>query len=269
MKWTTVLIMALITFCWIWLLPFMLLGFFLSIPVFVLTLPICILISLTLQWFWHDKIIVDHFLRQSLSQMKWSTWFPCNTIQIKETSIIACHPHGLLCCGALAGIHLVPGATTVFCVAPILFYVPVLGWVIRALGCIPAEYSIMLSALHNGYSVIVVPGGVPELVMAESRNDKKWFRRGGFLRLAVQSRAPLQMVFVQGECSTYTMIEAPLLEKRTWLSWKFNVPLVFPVFWGWYGTWLPKRQPLILKNRLAESRTKGEYYEELLQFISE
>jgi hypothetical protein len=268
MKVAHVLLMAVLTFCWIWLLPLMCIGFFFSIPAIVISLPVCIVISVTLQWWQHGQIYASHPVRHFMSMIPWHQWFPCNIIEIHETSVVAVHPHGLLCCGALTGIHFVPGSKTVFCVAPLLFYIPILGWFIRVLGCVPARYDIMLQCLRDGHSVLVVPGGVPELVMAETQNDRKWFRRKGFVRLACEADVTIQMVFVRGECSTYRMLRGPAHEQRVHSSWRTNVPLVCPVFLGWYGTWLPRRVPLTLCLKKTNVRSVNEYYEELQQLSS-
>lgn len=268
MKLVHVLLLALLTFCWIWLLPLMMLGFFLSVPAIVVSLPICFTISMTLQWWQHGRIIVAHPIRRILSQIPWHEWFPCNTLHIQKTSVVAVHPHGVLCCGALAGIHFVPNSNTVFCVAPLLFYIPVLGWSIRVLGCIPAKSDIMKECLRQGYSVLVVPGGVPELVLSERRNDREWFERSGFIRIANEAQVPIQSVFVAGECKTFSMVEAPFLDSRVYWAWKTNVPLVFPAFVGWYGTWLPKRVCLKLVTCEVNARKKEDYYRKLKQLSS-
>ena len=268
MKCAHIVLLGMITFCWVWLLPLMLLGFVLSVPVVVVSLPVCLVLSVTLQWWHHGRVIVSHPVRRLLAHIPWHEWFPCNTLRMEDTSVVAVHPHGLLCCGALAGIHFVPGSQTVFCVAPLLFYIPVLGWCMRVLGCVPARYDIMLACLRQGHSVIVVPGGVPELVLAERRDDRQWFRRGGFIRLAIEARVPLRAVFVRGECATFSMVEAPWLQTRVHWAWKTNVPLAFPAFFGWYGTWLPKRVPLTLVTEPVRANNKAQYYNELNRIAS-
>jgi hypothetical protein len=268
MKVVHILLLAVLTFCWIWLLPLMCIGFFFSVPVVVVSLPICIVISLTLQWWQHGQIYVDHPIRNAMSTIPWYQWFPCNQLDVPETSVVAVHPHGLLCCGALVGIHFVPGSKTVFCVAPLLFYIPVLGWFLRILGCVPAHYAIMLECLRAGHSVLIVPGGVPELVMAERSNDEMWFKRSGFIRLANEARVPIQMVFVRGECSTYRMLQGPLYEPRVHWAWKTNVPFVVPIFCGWYGSWLPRRVPLQMVMSTVQTETKNDYYNELRRLVN-
>lgn len=261
MKVVHILLMAILTFCWIWLLPLLCIGFFFSVGWIVVFLPVSIIISLSLQWWQHGQIYAQHPLRRIMSMVPWYQWFPCTCLDIPDTSVVAVHPHGLLCCGALAGIHFVPRSKTVFCVAPLLFYIPVLGWVMRVLGCVPARYDIMLQCLRTGHSVLVVPGGVPELVMAEQGDDRNWYVRSGFIRLANEADVPIQMVFVSGECSTFRMFQGPFHTARVQVS--RTIPLVCPIFWGWYGTWLPRRVPLLLKMHTTRVKNKTDYYNEL------
>ena len=249
MKWYHVLVMGVLTFCWIWALPLLMLGFVCSIPACLALLPACLLISVGCQWHCHDKLMPSSWLRRLISTIPWHQWFPCNVLDVpKAPSILCVHPHGILCCGALVGLHLIPQSQTLFCVAPLLFYVPVLGWLARLLGCIPASYPIMKSALEQGYPLIIVPGGVPELVLTEKGDDTAFFleQRFGFLKLAMETQVPLFPIFSKGETATYRLVQAPWLSWRVRLSWQWNVPLVFPWFRGWYNLWLPRRVPLEL-----------------------
>ena len=246
-----------LTFFWIWSLPILVLGACFAVPIALATLSICLAISLVLQFYNHDKILADHPVRCWISNIPWHEWFPCNTLQFNNQCIVAVHPHGVLCCGAVAGIHLVPGSKTMLCVAPILFYVPVIGWLLRALACIPATKHIMQTALRSGHSLLVVPGGVPEIVLAETGDDHRRFARHGILRLGPQ--VPVHVVFVSGECSTFHMLQGPLLDLRVWLSWRLNVPIVMPILCGFYGTWLPRRQPLKLVTQEVSPVNKTTY----------
>lgn len=261
MRASHICLLAFLTFCWIWTLPLLCMGIMFSIPVALFLFPTCICVSVVLQYLHHGRIMVDSSFRQLFSSIPWHEWFPCNTVNVHEVSVIAVHPHGLLCCGALAGIHFVPGANTVFAVAPILFYVPVIGWMIRLLGCIPATYDIMLEALRRKHSVIVMPGGVPEIVLSESGDDSRWFleKRRGFLRLASDASVPILVVGVVGECATYSRILGPCLKERTYISWRTNIPCTIPLFFGWYGTWIPKRTPLQLRTVRMLAPRKADY----------
>ena len=115
----------------------------------------------------------------------------------------------------------------------------------------------MQGALRAGHSLLVVPGGVPEIVLAETGDDTKRFARYGFMRL--KPSVPVHVVCVRGECKTYHMFQGPFLDTRVWLSWRLNVPFVMPVLFGWYGTWLPRRRPLILTSWEVQPVTRAAY----------
>jgi len=281
MRWYHILLMAILTFCWIWALPLLLVGVFFSVPACLALLPTCVLISLLFQWKCHGKLMASSWLRRVISVIPWHQWFPCNVLEVPTSpSILSVHPHGVLCCGAIAGIHFVPNSQTLFCVAPLLFYVPVLGWLARLLGCIPASYDTMKMALEQGFPLLIVPGGVPELVLAEKCDDSEFFleKRFGFLKLAMETQVPIFPIFSKGETATYRLIRAPLLNWRVWLSWKLNVPVVFPWFRGWYNLWLPRRVPIelvcssFLQTRQSYTRSslqtfKNRYIKELQRLI--
>lgn len=268
MKCHHICLMFILIFFWLWSLPALIVLTLCMTPAACVATCISITISIYLQWRHRDRIFVNHWFRRWFSHIPWHEWFPCNQLTFETPAVVGVHPHGLLCCGAVAGIHLVPGARTVLAVAPILFYVPVIGWLLRLIGCIPAHASIMRQAVQAGYTLLVVPGGVPEIVLAESGDDRRRFPRHGFLRIATEYQRPVWCVFVKGECSLFQMVKGPALEWRAWLSWKINVPCVMPVFMGWYGTWIPKRRPLTLVTSRVHIHTKAAYKQTLVSLHS-
>lgn len=226
-------------------------------PIALFLLPSCVTLTLIFQYAYGDTIHVAHPLRRWISQIPWHKWFPCQQLCFSGQRIITVHPHGILCCGAVAGIHLVPNSTTLLCVAPILFYVPIIGWILRLIGCIRATKEVMQRALVDGHTLLVVPGGVPEIVLAETGDDTRRFARHGFLKL--MDNVPVTVVYVKGECSTYTMYQGPFLDQRVYLSWLLNIPLITPILIGWWGTWLPKRVPLTFYCKPLHIFTKEAY----------
>jgi hypothetical protein len=244
MRLQHIVMMCVLTFFWIWSLPLLCIACVFAFPTALVLLAASLALSLGMQMYYHEQILARHPIRRWISKIPWHQWFPCNRLKFDGPAVIGVHPHGLLCCGAVVGIHLVPESNTILCVAPILFYVPVIGWLLRVIGCIPARKPDMRLALKSGHALLVVPGGVPEIVLAETGDDRRRFPRHGFLNL--RTGVPVVAVFVRGECKTYRMFRGPFLKQRVWLSWRFNVPLVMPILWGWYGTWLPRRVPLYL-----------------------
>ena len=245
MNYCHVLLLSLLSFCWVFALPLCFVGCLFMVPFFLCFVPFSLALTLTLQWWYHDRIMVDTYLRRLLFSIPWHEWFYCEKATLPPTpSILAVYPHGLLCCGAIAALH---QKHTVICVAPILFYVPIFGWLIRTLGCIPATYAMMKKACREGYHLIVLPGGVPEIVCMESPYLTLFFKkRYGFIKLAKETNVSIVPVFVEGETDTYTLIRAPFHDARIWLSWRFNIPIICPLVFGWYNTWLPKRVPLTI-----------------------
>lgn len=257
-KCTSLVLVGTIVFIWIWSLPLLLLSFVLLFPFALFFLPISFAISALVQK--HCTVVTNSRLRSFVNSLDIAAWFPCNTLHFSRQTVIAVHPHGLLCCGALAGIHFVPGSVTVLCVAPALFYIPVLGWVLHLLGCIPANYATMLKTLQHHHSLIVLPGGVPEIVLFEQQNDKALFPRYGFLKLAAATKTPVTAVFVQGECSTFRLVPLPFCQLRQSVAWWTNIPLIFPLILGYWGTWLPKQRQLTLVTKtMATVPTRNQY----------
>jgi hypothetical protein len=250
MQFFHLLIVFITIFIWIFSLPIMVILSFFFLP---FILPFSVLSFLLSLYIINLKPCSQSLLRDLLTGFHLDYWFPCNRITVARTTVIAVHPHGLLACGALAGIHFVSGSETLFCVAPVLYFVPLLGHCLNLLGCIPATRVSMELALVQGHSLIVVPGGVPELVLSETNNDTEFYQRFGFLKLAEKFKLPVLSVFVKGETATYNMIQLPCLRNRVKLSWLLNIPFMFPLISGYFGTWIPKRVQLELRSHMHEN----------------
>lgn len=267
MKILHLLIVFITIFVWIFSLPLLAVMTFFFAPII---LP-CTIVSFIFSVYTINLEPCTHsFLRDFIASFQLHNWFPCNTIQFKQQRVVAIRPHGLLSCGAVAGVHFVEGSETIFCVAPILYFVPLLGHSLNLLGCIPATRASMKAALRLKHSLIVVPGGVPELVLSETNNDSEFYQRFGFLKLAKEFKVCVLSIFINGETTTYSMIQLPFLRKRVQLSWFFNVPIMFPLLSGYYGTWLPKRVKLTLHKYLHKhDPTRSEYTHQLNQLTME
>lgn len=261
MKLNHLIIVCITIFIWIFSLPLLLLLSFFFSPVLF---PLLILSFILSIYIINLKPRPQSLLRDFICTFQLSYWFPCNRITVQQTTVIAVHPHGLLSCGALAGIHFVPGSQTIFCVAPILYFVPLLGHCLNLIGCIPATRTSMEFALHAGYSLIVIPGGVPELVLTETKDDTEFYLRFGFLKLAEKFQVPVLSVVVKGETATYNIIQLPCLRNRVRLSWFLNIPCMFPLVSGYYGTLLPKRVQLrLLSQTFTTVPNRTEYKQKL------
>ena len=262
MKILHLLIVFITIFVWIFSLPLLAVMTFLFAPII---LPFAIVSFIFSVYTINLEPCTHSFLRDFITGFQLFNWFPSNTIQLKQQRVVSIRPHGLLSCGALAGVHFVEGSETIFCVAPILYFVPLLGHSLNLLGCIPATRKSMEGVLSDGYSLIVVSGGVPELVLSETNDDTEFYPRFGFLKLAKKFKVPVLSVFVNGETNLYNVIQLPCLRNRVKLSWFFNIPFMFPLISGFYGTWMPKRSRLILRKYLhMQNTTRLEYTKQLI-----
>ena len=237
---------ALVIFVWVFLTPLIIVGAMLWIPACLVAIPVTLVISCTVQWWCRDRVIPDSWLRRAVNAVPWYRWFSDTKPPAVELdrALVTSHPHGVLCCGVLTLLHF-RRTDTVVAVTPLLFWIPILGWVVRLLGCIPARYADMRRALET-CSVIVVPGGVPEIVGMEFGLDFLE-RRFGFVKLALETGRPLVATYTRGEHATFWMVPLPCPHRRMRYSDKIGVPLVVPLIIGWYGTWLPKRVRLSLR----------------------
>ena len=228
-------------FIWIYLLPILFIGTLFCIPFFIIVTPPLMLISFTVMYMLKDEIIPDGYIRNFVNNIPYHLWFGKidDMPVLSRPHLICSHPHGVLCTGILISMHFRPGSTTLFAVSKWLFLIPFVGWVARHLGCIPATYEHIEKALDTD-SVILVPGGVPELV-----TGKLYTNRYGFLNISSRNDVPILPVIT---CNKYfDRFACPFEDIRTYLAIKLGLPIMFPVI-GWYYIWLPKRLPIKMKT---------------------
>ena len=229
------LVAIILIFMWVFFLPIFIVGFMCSVPFFVFALPISLGIG-TCIYFAVDQI-KESTLRDIISSAPVHKWFGEIKVNIPEGNhLICCHPHGMICTSAIFGIHLRPGSKTLIAVAPIVFAVPVIGWIAKHMGAIPATYISIKKGLQNG-PVILLPGGVPEIVTG-THYKKRW----GFLRIIRDMDK--QIIKVINKETYYNTVNIPLYDLRRFIAEKYNVPIVFPWLFGWYGTWIPMPKPI-------------------------
>lgn len=225
-------------FAWIFFLPIFMLGFILSIPFFTIALPVSLCIGAGI--FFAFDHIKESSIRDIISSAPYRLWFGDIRVPLPDGKfLICCHPHGVLCTAAIVGIHLKPNSKTLIAVAPIVFMVPVIGWIAKHLGAIPATYNDILKALKTT-SVILLPGGVPEIVALERKQE--YTRRYGFLKCADHAQVDILKIKTD---THYELLPIPFYNFRMYIAKHYNIPITFPWVFGWYGTWLPQPKPIV------------------------
>jgi hypothetical protein len=136
-------------------------------------------------------------------------------------------------------------------VTPLLFYIPIFGLLGPYLGLVPSTKKGMRAVLKSERTLLILPGGVPEIVCAEAEECTLFIkRRMGLFKLAFEAGKDLQIVIIDGEQDLYRPFHIPFLKQRIWLSWVTNLPFMLPWFGGYYGTFIPR--PIPLKATLLE-----------------
>jgi len=248
-----ILFMFIISWMWIFSLPLLLFTSIIWIPVGTICFVVSFIASFFIQIYLKDIVIHKSPLRTFITNLKLYLWFYTKPVTVPKKHIILAHPHGILCCGVISMIHFVKKSNTVIAVAPILFYIPIFGWVLRYMGAIPATYTCIKKAVKKK-SVILVLDGIAGIVGMENKSLYIEKRYGAF-KIAKETDTPILPIWVHNEYKTFDIIKLPYINIRKKISENIGFPLMFPCILGWYGTWMPKRVRLtILKGKIISPR---------------
>ena len=242
--YTATVIAFIAIFVWVFSIPILVLTSVLWVPVGGTLLILLGSISLYIQWHHHDTVIGKSIWRDFMAVLPLADWFTPWSVEGNDSGgaqLLVCYPHGILCCGMV--VYHFRVKHTIFAVAPVLFHIPIFGWLARSWGLIPASENMVKKALLEGYSVILVAGGVEELI-AHQQRSLYIKNRFGYLRIARDMKVPLVPVWVDGEFDTFYSPSLPFLQLRQQLCKYLGVGIMFPWLFGWRGIWLPKRIPL-------------------------
>ncbi|EEY54640.1 2-acylglycerol O-acyltransferase, putative [Phytophthora infestans T30-4] len=161
--------------------------------------------------------------------------------------IFGFHPHGIIVLSRVSTYggnweKVFPGIPTRALGASTMFYVPLGRELCLWLGGVDASRSTADKVLNDGTSIVVYPGGVPEIFKTDPNskvNELVLKKRLGFVKLAMRHGAELVPSFVFGEKWLYNMWNPPQgvidFFRKT-----LRIPMI--VFWGKF-MWMPKQPP--------------------------
>ena len=256
----SILLMLTSLFIWAYSIPIILFLIIIGVPIAIPFFTAALFISTSLQLM-YTKPIPESSLRTFVNNLDFKYWFgSIDRVTLPSTPhLITSHPHNVFCLGALLCIHFQPKSKTLIAVAPLIFHIPIVGWVAAKAGCIPSSRKSIENALKSKMSVILVPGGVPEVVTYEK--NTLYTDRFGFLTFTF----PILPVVTTSK--HYYIPQSPFYDLRIFIAKRYHIPIIFPWIFGWKNTWLPKRRPLTVKVLEIKDRTHEEYFKTIKEHI--
>ncbi|KAG6500795.1 hypothetical protein ZIOFF_040650 [Zingiber officinale] len=124
-----------------------------------------------------------------------------------------------------------------------VFYTPFLRHIWTWLGLAPASRKNFYSYLDSGYSCIIVPGGVQEMLHMDCDSEVAFLKsRRGFVRISMEMGRPLVPVFAFGQVFISRDLKIMLIYLP---QLSFGTPIFFLLNSNIYQWWKPTRKSFV------------------------
>ncbi|KAK1303847.1 Diacylglycerol O-acyltransferase 2 [Acorus calamus] len=162
-----------------------------------------------------------------------------------KSYVLAAEPHSIFPIGCLSLMSitgLLPLSKTKALASSAVFYTPILRQTGTWLGLTVATKENFINYLKAGYSCVVTPGGVQEILYMNHDSEVAFLKkRYGFVRVAIQTGSSIVPVFCFGQRDVYKWWK-PKGKLYLWLARAIRfAPLVF---WGAFGSPIPYCKPM-------------------------
>lgn len=192
-------------------------------PVFPLTCSIC-LVSMGAFTYWgYDSgspiFRLSRYMDDALG-MGWIYPIPCP--QTDQTTIFACHPHGIIPSSALSFMS----QNIPVVVARNMLTSIMAPFGLKFIGAVDNSRETVIRTIQNHQSLAIYPGGADEMCQSDRDCTYRFVRiRDGIIRLAIQHNCTIVPTWIPAECTVLTPLLCGYNRWKTWIWETFRIPL--------------------------------------------